>query len=1073
MTTTGIRFSAVQLAEVLGRPRPTDEQAAVIEAPLEPALVVAGAGSGKTETMASRVVWLLANGLVEVSEILGLTFTRKAAGELAERIEGRIALLERQGLLPETHDVFDSPTVSTYNAFANALFRDNALSVGRENESQLLGEASAWQLARSLVVSSDDRRLASIGKSVDQITEAVLSISHALGENVADADDVSAMAERFGGVVDLPAGRYARADIDTAADTVRSLGPLLDLARRFDAEKARQGFVEFSDQVALALRVCETAPRVVDDYRERYRVVLLDEYQDTSVVQTRLLSRLFAGTGVMAVGDPHQSIYGFRGASAANLGRFPRDFGSPDGPTYTLSTSWRNPIAVLDAANVVVDPLSQASPVRVGRLAPRPGAPAGSVTTAFRDTLPDEATAVATWFEERLSVLNPDGTKRTAAILFRSRKTMQTFADALRERGVPAHVLGVGGLLSRPEIVDLMCCLRVLHDPSAGSELIRLMTGARWRIGLRDVARLRDVSRWLFDRDHAQKQLPESVRQRLRASVAAGEDGSLVDALDFVGAASETHSQLQGFSAEGLMRLRRLAAQLVFLRNRIGLDLVDLVKLVEQEMLLDIEAVANHGMAEGSAYLQAFADEVAGYAATSDAADLAGLLGWLNAAARRDDMGPRSDPSEEGVVQLVTVHGSKGLEWQLVAVPRLVEDELPGRPKSTSGWLSFGELPYEFRGDSAELPVLAWRGAADREELHAAIDAFTAENRERHLAEERRLAYVALTRAQDELMLSGSFWASQKKPRRPSRYLGELVEAGLVPGDALPGASEHDENPLPAGFAYPEWPFDPLGGRRAAVEFAAARVRAPGAAAAVGRWHDDIELLVRERDEARAGAGGTELPQRIPASRFKDYVDDPAAVVAALRRPLPERPYRATRLGTLFHTWVEERFRPTGRSEVLDADAFDIDPDEGESAFGVVPGAPVDPDDARRLAELQATFEKSEWAGLDAVDVELEIHLPLGARTVICKIDAVFERGDRYQVVDWKTGKAPRDEADLALKQLQLALYREAYASYRGIDPALIDAAFYFVADDAVLEPEHVSDRAELERLWEGVEGRL
>ncbi|GAA4266954.1 ATP-dependent DNA helicase [Frondihabitans peucedani] len=1079
--TTTRHYSATDIAAVLGLPEPTAEQQRVIEAPLEPALVVAGAGSGKTETMASRVVWLLANGHVRVPEILGLTFTRKAAGELGERIAKRIDLLTDKGLLDVALDPFDAPTVSTYNAFANAIFRDHALLVGRESESQLLGEASAWQLARSLVVRSDDDRLAEMGKSVDQITEAVLSLSHALGENVADAGEVARMAERFLDVASLPfTGRAHRPHVTRATGAVASLPALLDLATAFSAEKARRGFVEFSDQVALALEVCETDAAVVAEYRDRYRVILLDEYQDTSVVQTRLLARLFGGTAVMAVGDPHQSIYGFRGASAANLGRFPGDFGAGDQSSYTLSTSWRNPVRVLDAANVVVDELSRASLVEVGRLRPRPSAPEGHVEVAFPETLPEEAAAVAEWLERGLATTNDDGSKRTAALLFRSKKNVQVFAEALRARGVPFHVLGVGGLLSRPEIVDLVSCLRVLHDPAAGSELIRLLAGARWRVGLHDIKVLREVSSWLFQHDHAQQKLPDQVRERLRASVAAGEDGSIVDALDFVGAAPVTHSQLRGFSPEGLDRLRRLARQLASLRNRIGLDLVDLVALVQQEMLLDIEVAAVNGSLHGGAYLQAFDDEVAGYVATDENASLAGFLGWLSAAERRDDMGPRSEASEAGVVQLLTIHGAKGLEWQLVAVPRLVEGELPGTSRDGNGWVAFGELPYEFRGDASELPMLAWRGADDQNEFHEAVEVFRDELKRRHLAEERRLGYVALTRARDALLLTGSFWATQKRPRRPSAYLAELAEAGLIPAEALPEAPESDENPLAAEYRTPAWPFDPLGARRGVVHEAADAVRRAleSGSREAGRWSDDIELLLRESAALRDRSGAVGLPQRIPASRFKDYVDDPAAVVASLRRPLPERPYRATRLGTLFHAWVESRFRPSGQIETLDASPFELDfdaDDEGTAGSGApalgLGDAPVDADDARRLAELQTTFEASEWADLEAVDVELEIHLPLGERTVICKIDAVFERDGGYQVVDWKTGKAPRDDRDLELKQLQLALYREAYSAYRGIDPERIDAVFYFVADDVILRPVHVSDRAELERLWAGVEG--
>jgi len=1077
------RLRAAEISEALGLPTPTPEQQAVIEAPLEPALVVAGAGSGKTETMANRVVWLLANRLVGVSQVLGLTFTRKAAGELGERIERRIGQLAAVGLLGDEADPFDVPTVSTYNAFANAIFRDNALRVGRESESQVLGDASAWQLARSLVVGSHDERLAGLGRSVDGITEAVLRLSHALSENVTGPEPVAHLADRFLDLASLPSTKgSAYKSVVDAVGAVSALPPLLDLAVAFADEKARRGLVEYSDQVALALEVCDTAPNVVAELRDRYRVVLLDEYQDTSVVQTTLLSRLFEGTGVMAVGDPHQSIYGFRGASAANLGRFPVDFGARPDAVFSLSTSWRNASRVLDAANTVVAELARSSGAVVGELRARPGAPEGRVELLFDQTLPGEADQVAAWLQSELAVptiVDGEPARRTAALLFRSKKTMPVFVEALAARGVRYHVLGVGGLLQRPEVVDLVSCLRVLHDPSAGSEAIRLMAGARWRIGVRDIARLRDVASWLFSHDHAQQRLDDEVAAGFRASVAAGEHGSIVDALDFVATAPVTHRQLSEFSDEGLVRLRRLGSQLAFLRARTGLDLVDLVTLVEHEMLLDVEVAAATGAPSGGAWLQAFEDELAGYVATDENAGLGGFLSWLAAAERRDDMGPRSEQAERGTVQLLTIHGSKGLEWDVVAVPRLVEGELPGTSREGVGWLGFGELPYEFRGDAAELPVLGWRGVADQKEFDQALKAFKDELIVRHQAEERRLAYVALTRARDALLVSGSFWTSAVRPRPASRFVVELAERGLVPTGDLPERPD-DENPLAAASRELSWPLDPLGQRRAVVEGAAARVttavdrlsrdepagtQQPGPAS---RWSSDIDLLLLERDAARAGAGAVPLPQRIPASRFKDYVDDPAAVAAALRRPLPERPYRATRLGTLFHEWVEERFRPTGRAETLDAwgDESDLD----DERVGSPGSGPIDPDDARRFEQLVTTFERSAWASLEPTDVELEIHLPLGSRTVICKIDAVFERDGRFEVVDWKTGKAPTDDADLALKQLQLALYREAYARFRGVPADTIDAVFYFVADDVVLRPRHVADRDELGELWQRVE---
>jgi DNA helicase-2/ATP-dependent DNA helicase PcrA len=1057
---TTTRVGANEIADALGLPRPTSQQRAVIEADLSPALVVAGAGSGKTETMANRVLWLLANGHVAPGEVLGLTFTRKAAGELAERIRQRVAQLAEHGLVPGGYDEFDPPSVATYNSFANTIYRDHAILIGRESDGAVLGEASAWQLARKVVVASTDERLPQLGKSVDVITKAVLELSHALSENVADAADVIAMAAQFAALEELPSGdRYAREQAVELARTVGALPLLVELATEFSALKAKRGFVEYSDQVALALQIVRRVPRVAEELRSQYRVVLLDEYQDTSVVQTWLLAELFAGHPVMAVGDPNQSIYGWRGASAANL----EDFGSQFGDTgsvqnFSLSTSWRNGHHILAAANTLVAPLLPQTRVRVEQLQPGPTATNHPIDVAVEETLPEEAEAAALWLKPRLAqrIATKDGERRpTAAILFRARKTQPAFIEALRRHGIPFHVLGIGGLMAEPEIADLVSALTVLNDPTAGSELVRLLAGSRWRIGPKDLRALSRLASALRDRDYAHRPLDDELKQRMRDTVADGEGGSVVDAVDFIGSAKEDHS-LFGlrplFSDVGLERLREAGQTFSRLRSRAGLDLLDFVTVVEQELLLDIEVAANESRVLGSANIEAFFDALTGYLAVDDNASLGGFLGWLREAEWRDGLSPRPEDAEPGTVQLLTIHGSKGLEWDLVVVPRMVADELPSKPNGgTKAWLTLGELPYEFRGDAAELPEFAWRTAETRKDLLENFATFKEDVAEHYEREERRLAYVAVTRARHSLLLSASFWAAQAKPRQPSPFLSSLADAGVI--GPLPLASEHEENPLGDDVNLFTWPMDPLGHRRAAVEQAAAMVRAatPGNA---GRWESDLDLLLEERRRRLAAVDRVELPGRVPASRFKDYVTDPASVAASLRRPMPERPYRATRLGTLFHSWVEDRYGVHGSIEALDAFESELDGDDT-------------PIEQEQLQALQATFERSEWATLSPVDVEREIHLPLDDRIIVCKIDAVYRLdADRYQVVDWKTGKAPRDAQDLEDKQLQLALYRQAYAEWKGIDPDRIDAVFYYVADDAIIRPERIFSRDELVALW-------
>jgi DNA helicase-2/ATP-dependent DNA helicase PcrA len=1047
------RISAVEIADHLGLPRPTEQQRAVIEAPLAPALVVAGAGSGKTETMANRVLWLLANDLVAPSQVLGLTFTRKAAGELAKRIRDRIGMLAEAGLVAGDYDAFDTPLVSTYNSFANTIYRDNAMLIGRESDGEVLGSASAWQLARSIVVSSRDARLASLEKSVDSITKAVLALSSAMSENIADPADVRAMVAGFTGLTDLPAGstRGAFADVDKIVAAVSALDPLLDLAAEFAAAKARRGFVEFSDQVALALQITRSTPRVATEFRDQYRVVLLDEYQDTSVVQTWLLAELFAGHPVMAVGDPNQSIYGWRGASAANLEQFGAQFAGGTALEFNLATSWRNGHGILAVANALVEPLMPLSRVRVERLEAGPKASDLPVDISFTETVVDEAESAALWLAERLADARSRGETPTAAMLFRARKNQAHFIEALRRHEIPFHVLGIGGLLAEPEIADLVSALRVLNDPTAGNELIRVLAGSRWRIGVRDLRALRGIASWLNRRDYGSRPLADDVLERLRASVAEGEGGSIVDALDFVATASPEHSALSGLSEIGLGRLREAGRTFARLRSRSGLDLLDYVTLVEQELQLDIEVVANEFRPLGGATMEAFFDALSSFLAVDESATLGGFLGWLREAEWRDGLSPRPEDAEPGTVQILTIHGSKGLEWDLVVVPRVVEDELPSRPiEGSNGWLTFGALPWPFRGDADELPEFLWELAETRKGLLEAKAEFSALVRGRHEREERRLAYVAVTRARHSLLVSGSWWSSGIKPRRPSAFLLELEAAGRI--DELPAATEYPENPLGGEVDLVSWPMDPLGNRRARVE-AAARAVLEADPNDTGKWQRELDLLLAERAARIDASTRVPVPRRVPASRFKDFVTDPASVARSLRRPLPERPYRATRLGTLFHSWVEQRSGLGGGTEAIDSLSIEIDSDD----------APLT---REQLAALQRTFEHSEWSSRAPIEVEREIHLVLDGQIIICKIDAVYERDGRYQVVDWKTGKAPRDAQDLEDKQLQLALYRLAYARWKGVDPSLIDAVFYYVADDRVITPERLFDEVELIELW-------
>lgn len=340
-------LGALELARLLGRPAPTPEQVAVIEAPLEPMLVVAGAGSGKTATMTDRVTYLVANSLVRPSEVLGLTFTRKAASELAERVERHLALLHRHGLgsgaEPADAELSgasssagllgeDRPRISTYNAYAGSLVKDYGLRIGVEPDAGLIGDAGRYQLA-ARVVESWDTDLDVDVKPVTVIG-AVADLAGALAEHLLTPHEAAeAMLRLADELEDKEPVARAKAPMAGVARVVRSLrsrAALMPLVAQFAALKSERSVLDFADQVALAARIARDVPAVGEAERTSARVVLLDEYQDTSVAQLRMLRGLFGGGHpVTAVGDPHQGIYGWRGASAGSLLAFDTDFPAP------------------------------------------------------------------------------------------------------------------------------------------------------------------------------------------------------------------------------------------------------------------------------------------------------------------------------------------------------------------------------------------------------------------------------------------------------------------------------------------------------------------------------------------------------------------------------------------------------------------------------------------------------------------------------------------------------------------------------------------------------------------------
>jgi DNA helicase-2/ATP-dependent DNA helicase PcrA len=814
------------------------------------------------------------------------------------------------------------------------------------------------------------------------------------------------------------------------------------------------------------------------------------------------------------VGDPNQSIYGFRGASAGQLFHFVNEFPvCEDGPPGTasrrpapvsyLTTAWRNGRNILSAANLISAPLSAAAAqtgpagqrssgaaVEVPALRPSPAAVQGRVVIGRFATDEDEASAIAKDLL-RFRATDFDGASSepliqpAMAVLCRRRAQMECLRKEFEATGIPYEIVGLGGLLDTPEIVDLVSTLRVLADPGRSDSLMRLLAGARWRLGPADLMAFRDWSAFLARRRGTADTGDEDAEA---ADVVIEGDitdaASLVEALDWLPKEGWTSAHGRSLTPPALERLQRLGTELRQLRALMGEDLTTLLGEVERAMLLDIEVAARPGFSihQARRNLDAFQDAAAGFLQTSHRVDVLAFLSWLEAAASEEgglDV-PPADVNHEAV-QLLTVHASKGLEWDVVFVPGLNSGAFPS--SRDSRWSSgSAALPWPLRGDRADLPQ--WD--LDQPDQKGWLDAekmFKANVQAHGEAEERRLAYVAYTRAKHVLWVSSGAWVGGRGGMAEmSPFLAELAplaEEGTaeIHPHSVDEESLPQESPLTRELEVAAWPYDPLEGpvdprsgnrlrlvpgRREAMDRAAERLRAEIAAVEAGTpglpagqglrpqaagWEREAALLL-ERRARRARSRDVHLPGHISASTLVDLGEDAEAVVQRLRRPVPREPGMSARKGTAFHAWVEEYF---GTAGMLD--------------LGEAPGSDNHIDEAYGLDDMVATFKDSRWAHRSPAYVEVPVETRIGDVVVRGRIDAVFRDADGgWDLVDWKTGRRP-SAGQLKTKGVRLAVYRLAWARLKGVPLEEVRAAFFYVADDHVVRPHDLASGDELEGI--------
>jgi DNA helicase-2/ATP-dependent DNA helicase PcrA len=1008
------------IRQVMGGQDPTEEQWRAISMPLEPYVVVAGAGSGKTSVIAARVVYLalVATGRIEADHpgvlpgnVLCLTFTNKATENLVLRI--RRAL---HGLgLPEGEE----PTIANYHGFAAQILERHGLLAGIEPNQRVLTQAQRTELCARVL---EDMTFEHVGAEWQpSLVSKILELADQASNHRRDPEEIVAFNQDR---LEALAKHRSDSAYKAALDRIELAGAV----RRFQELKREIGAIDFGDQITHALRVVERSPEVSQDYRSRFFAVVLDEYQDTNVAQAQLIGSIFGrGFPVTAVGDPDQSIYGWRGASLFNLLEFRTQFPKADGSPAVrlpLYTNFRSGARILSAADVIIDHIPEDQrPDPEKRLAAWPPLGEGAVELL---RFPDESTE-GRWVARRVFDLHGARAEpkwSDFAVLCRTSRLFVSLQEAFGELSVPVEVVGLVGLLKMPEVVEILAYARAVADPFASVSLARILLGPRYRVGFKDLAR---VAAWAKIKNY-------DLRDADREEVAPFLFAEALEHLD----------EVEFLSDEGRTRLDEFRQELAELRAEarrpVGEFLAEVIRrsglLGELDASPDIErALAT------KRNLAAFLDQVHAFSPLEGELTLRAFLDYVDTvdSGDKEEWSP-PQPSTENSVKVMTIHQAKGLEFGTVFVPGLAKDLLPNLMIQHNPAERGKSMDFELRGDAAVLP-----------KFKGNLAQFKAALRSYEEMEERRTAYVALTRAKRRLVVTGAHWYGEgQNAKAPSIFLEELFAwSDEEPGRAQVDQGEEppEDNPL---IGYRErfvrdWPgparreegdrLFPQGWRTAA----AAAERDPAVLEAMAEPLDEEEktrykaareqmvtlaahLVEREGGETLFGSGepgpgsagagsgrpGPAVPSSVSVGGVIEYARCPKRFYWSSVRPLPRFSGPAARLGTQVHAWIERK--SSGQASLLELEET---PDLTTEELAGEPG---------KVERLQKAWSSSRFATTPPLYAERPFLLYVGGFVVSGRIDAIFGASEGpWEVVDYKTGKQPPEE-DL-LSGLQLDVY--------------------------------------------------
>jgi DNA helicase-2/ATP-dependent DNA helicase PcrA len=691
------------------------EQLSAIKHGEGPLLIIAGAGTGKTTVITERIVHLIKEKQINPQNILALTFTEKASQEMVERVD--VALPYGYAQM----------WISTFHSFCDRILRQEAFHIGLDPKYKLMTEAETLQFIRSHLFDFDLKYFRPMGNPTKFISGLMGHFSRLQDEDIRPKQYIDWVEARIKNKQSLDFQSQELRITEEERMENEKWEELASAYQKYEELKIKESKMDYGDLIAKTLWLFRDRPNLLKTYREQFQHVLVDEFQDTNIAQYELIKLIVPSNGsanITVVGDDSQSIYKFRGAAISNILHFKDDY--PNAKMVVLTKNYRSSQSILDGSYKLIqnnNPDTLESKLGITKnlisLKKSYGDP---VTFIHKDRVENEAEAVAKKILELTANSQHPKAFSDISILVRANNHAEPFIRSFLRHGIPYQFLGPGKLFRQPEIVDLISYLRVLYNFEDSVAFYKLLSIDYFDIPMRDIVKISNVS----------KKLHMSLFE-------------VCEKIEDVEIDEETKEKIQKLMTVITDHLKKIKDQTA------GQILYSF--LSETGLLQELLSPDNPASEKRATNISKFFDKLKTYEIDHEDATVLQVVDWIDLSMELGEspLSTDTDWTNVNAVNILTVHGSKGLEFPIVFLVNLVGQRFPTNERRE-------QIPIPETIIKEVLPVGDF-----------------------HMQEERRLFYVGMTRAKEKLFFTAAdFYGEGKREKKLSPFIFEALGDQVV-----------------------------------------------------------------------------------------------------------------------------------------------------------------------------------------------------------------------------------------------------------------------------------------------------